>query len=382
MKYYIIAGEASGDLHGANLIKALHQTDNQATIRVWGGDMMQQAGATLVKHYRHHAFMGIGQVLSHLPTIWRNFRDCKADIVAFEPDALILIDYSGFNLRIAKWVKQQQLTCKIYYYISPQVWATRAKRVQTIKACVDEMFVILPFEEAFYQKHNYPVHYVGHPLLDVVEGHQANPQFRSQNDLDERPIVALLPGSRRQEITAMLPIMLGVAAQFPQYQFVVAGAPSQTRDFYAPFMQHYPNVKLVEYQTYDLLSHSLAAFVTSGTATLETALFNIPQVVCYKTSALFYWVVRNIIQIKYISLVNLILDKEAVRELIQHELTTETLAQLLQQLGDAQHPYRQTMLADYAQLRTMLGTRGAAMRAARIMYDALQTEDGTATVIS
>jgi lipid-A-disaccharide synthase len=380
MKYYIISGEASGDLHAANLIKQLQIIDNQADIYAWGGDLVAATGANLRRHYRDHAIMGIWQILWKLPTIWGNFSFCHQDILAFAPDVLILIDYSGFNLRVAKWAKTQGL--RIFYYISPQVWATRPKRVATIKACVDEMFVILPFEADFYATFGYPVHYVGHPLLDAVADFYRQQQaaeqiapkidFRKQYNLAaDLPIIALLPGSRRQEIKSMLPTMLSISAQYPDYQLVVAAAPSFELDYYADYLAAYPQVRIVQGQTYELLRHAHCALVTSGTATLETALFAVPQIVCYRTSALFYWIVRRIIRIKYISLVNLILDRAAVPEQIQSDFNAEKINTLLAQLLPSDSPTRVRMLADYAELRQKLGDVGASHRAAKAMYELL-----------
>jgi lipid-A-disaccharide synthase len=371
MKYYIISGEASGDLHAANLIKELQIIDNQANIRAWGGDKVAATGAVLVRHYKQHAIMGIFQVLWKLPTIWRNFSFCHKDILDFAPDVLILIDYSGFNLRIAKWAKQQNL--RIFYYISPQVWATRPRRVQTIKANIEAMFVILPFEQDFYATFGYPVHYVGHPLLDAVAQFKQEKENNSVLNID-KPIIALLAGSRRQEIKTMLPLMLQLSKRFLDYQFVVAGAPSFSANDYAPFLAAYPDVLLVENQTYALLEKSHFALVTSGTATLETAIFGVPQIVCYRTSAIFYWIVRQLIRVKYISLVNLILDKEAVPERIQGDFELEKMAETMAELLPKDSPKRLLMLADYADLRQKLGTQGASARAAQAMFAQLNNK--------
>jgi lipid-A-disaccharide synthase len=369
MKYYIISGEASGDLHGSNLVKALKEEDSSAKLRAWGGDLMQEAGVVLAKHYKDLAFMGIGQVLKNLPTILGNFKFCRQDIQAFSPDVLILIDYSGFNLRIAKWAKAQGY--KIFYYISPQIWATREKRVKKIKLYVDKMFVILPFEADFYAKHNYPVEFVGHPLLDVINAHQTDFDFRQKNQLAPTPIIALLPGSRKQEIESMLNVMLSIVSDFPDYQFVIAGAPAISVDFYQPFVHSKPNVTLLENQTYSLLEHSHAALVTSGTATLETALFKVPQVVCYKAGALLYAIVKRIIKVPFISIVNLIMEKKVVQELIQHDLNTQQLKIELQQIiaGDK----RQEMLNNYSLLAQKLGHQGASKKAAQSMIKHLRS---------
>ena len=367
MKYYLIAGEPSGDLHGGRLVSALKTVDPAAVLRGWGGDLMEAAGMHLSKHYRALAFMGIWQVLRHLPSIWRNFQEAKDDITAFAPDAVVLIDYSGFNLRLAPWLKAQGY--RVYYYISPQVWATRPKRVETIRQSVDQLFSILPFEAAFYEKYHYKVTYVGHPLLDVVAEYQPNPNFRAQWGLDERPIIALLPGSRRQEIRAVLPTLLAVVDQLPDYQFVLAGAPGLEAAFYDPWVQAHDAVTLVQQQTYDLLAHSHAALVTSGTATLETALFGVPQVVCYRAGALLYAVAKRLIQVPYIALVNLIADGPLVPELVQHDLTPDQLLQQLRPLLDG--PARTALLEGYAALRQQLGPRGAAVRAAEVLYQGL-----------
>ncbi len=360
MKYYLIAGEASGDLHGSNLIKQLHLADAHADIRCWGGDLMQAAGATVVKHYRDLAFMGFAEVIMNLPTILNNIRYCKKDILAWQPDVLVLIDYPGFNLRIAAWAKQQGL--KVVYYISPQVWAWKENRVRKMKQCIDKMLCILPFEKAYYKnKWNWEVDYVGHPLVEVIEQQQTSETRSSTN------IIALLPGSRKQEVSKKLPIMLEVAKHFPQYRFVVAQAPGLDDAFYAPFLAPYQNVTAVRNQTYHLLLQATAALVTSGTATLETALFGVPEVVCYKGSNISYQIAKRLIRIKYISLVNLIMDKPVVKELIQDELTPANLVRELQLLlTDEQHI--NTLQKDYAALKDILSKGGnASAQAARII---------------
>jgi len=354
MRYYIIAGEASGDLHGSNLIKEIKKLDGQAAIRCWGGDMMQQTGATLVKHYRELAFMGFIEVIKNLPAIMRNLRFCKTDITAYRPDVLVLIDYPGFNLRIAEWAKTQGL--RIAYYISPQVWAWKENRVKKIKAAVDKMLVILPFEKAFYKKWQYEVQYVGHPLIEVIEKEQLQVPAQS---FSGRPIIALLPGSRQQEITKKLPIMLAVSKYFPDYQFIVAKAPGLDPAFYDILMQPYSNVSSVSGQTYALLKQSKAALVTSGTATLETALFGVPEVVCYKSSTISYQIGKRVIRVKYISLVNLIMDKPIVKELIQDALTPENLQKELNDLLNNPHRVAQ-LKADYRQLKEKLSEGGLA----------------------
>jgi lipid-A-disaccharide synthase len=362
VKYYIIAGEASGDLHGSNLIKALRQTDPQAEVRAWGGDLMEAAGATIVKHYRDLAFMGFAEVLMNLRTIFRNLDLCKADILQYRPDALILIDYPGFNLRIARWAKQQGL--KVIYYISPQVWAWKENRVKIIKACVDKMLVILPFEKAFYHKWNYEVAYVGHPLIEVIDDFKKDTSGKKEDAValfpgDNRRIVALLPGSRKQEILKKLPVMLEVSRYFPDCLFVVAKAPGQEDSFYESMLGDYNNVKAVKGKTYDLLVHADAALVTSGTATLETALFGVPEVVCYKGSPISYAIAKRVIKIRYISLVNLIMDKPVVKELIQHDLTVENLRRELDLLLNNTEK-KQQLAADYRDLRKLLSEGGRA----------------------
>ena len=368
MKYYIIAGEASGDLHGSNLIRALRARDEQAEIRCWGGDLMQQAGGTLVKHYKETAFMGFLEVLLNLGTIFKNISFCKKDIAAFQPEVIIFIDYSGFNLRIAKWAKE--MGYKTHYYISPQIWASREGRIKNIKRDIDKMYVILPFEKEFYEKkHHYPVSFVGHPLIDAINAMPLmdDEKFRQKNNLDsEKPIIALLPGSRKQEISNMLSVMLAILPDFEGYQFVIAGAPSLGREEYQAQMGN-KDVKLVYNQTYDLLQNAHAALVTSGTATLETALFKVPQVVCYKGSWISYQIAKRIITLDYISLVNLIMDKEVVRELIQSELTVENLKNELTKI--LRGPQRETQLGAYEELEKRLGGQGASELTARLITE-------------
>jgi lipid-A-disaccharide synthase len=369
MKYYIIAGEASGDLHGSNLIKALKKEDPKAQCRIWGGDLMQAEGGDLVKHYKELAFMGFAEVLLNLRTILKNITFCKKDIEKFQPDALILIDYPGFNLRIAKWAKGKGIP--VHYYISPQIWAWKEGRIKDIKRDVDQMYVILPFEKDFYEKkHQFPVDFVGHPLIDEIsERVQVDPeQFRRENQLDERPIIALLPGSRKQEITKMLRIMLSTTTDFKDYQFVIAGAPSQDKAFYEQFIQK-ENVHLLLNKTYDLLSLSNAALVTSGTATLETALYKVPQVVCYKGNRISYEIAKRVINLKFISLVNLILDKPVVTELIQKDFNTKRLKE---ELGLILDDYRRAVLfLDYYDLEITLGGKGASAKTAKLIVQSL-----------
>lgn len=368
MRYYIIAGEASGDLHGSNLIKEIRKSDASAVVRCWGGDRMQQAGGELVKHYRDLAFMGFLEVVKNLGTILKNLQFCKDDITAWKPDALILIDYPGFNLRIAEWAKQQGL--KVIYYISPQVWAWKESRVKKMKQCIDKMLVILPFEKEYYKnKWNWEVDYVGHPLIEVVEEAQLAP---GNNRLSAKPIVALLPGSRKQEILKKLPVMLEVSRIFPTCQFIVAKAPGQDDSFYESILANYPNVSSVRDNTYALLQQSTAALVTSGTATLETALFGIPEVVCYKGSNISYQIAKRLIKVKYISLVNLIMDKPVVKELIQNDLTPPNLRKALNELL-TNETKQQQLKDDYAGLRNLLGQGGhASARAAALIAEFLQ----------
>ena len=366
MKYYIISGEASGDLHGSNLIKELKKKDKDADIRCWGGDKMEAAGATLVKHYKELAFMGFLEVIKNLGTILKNIKICKEDILQYKPTALILIDYPGFNLRIAKWAKEQSIP--VIYYISPQVWAWKENRVKLIKECVDKMLVILPFEKEFYKKWNYEVEYMGHPLVEVIDEFLNNEQQTPNNKQQTTNIIALLPGSRQQEILKKLPIMLEVAKHFPDYQFVVAKAPGLDENFYAELLKPYGNVSSVVNKTYELLVQSKAALVTSGTATLETALFAVPQVICYKGSVFSYQIAKRLIKIKFIGLVNLIMDKEVVKELIQDELTVENLKRELNLLlkdGVKQ----QQLKEDYASLKNLLSKGGhASANAAESIY--------------
>lgn len=354
MRYYIIAGEASGDLHGSNLIKEIKQLDGQAVIRCWGGDMMESAGGQLVKHYRQLAFMGFIEVIRNLPAILKNLQFCKEDILQFKPDVLVLIDYPGFNLRIAEWARKQGL--KIVYYISPQVWAWKENRVKKIKACVDKMLVILPFEKAFYKKWNYETEYVGHPLVEVI----AQEKLKTPDQhFSSKPIIALLPGSRQQEILKKLPVMLETSQFFPAYQFIVAKAPGLEDGFYEALLQPYTNVSAVRNQTYQLLLQSKAALVTSGTATLETALFGVPEVVCYKGSNVSYQIAKRLIKVKYISLVNLIMDRLVVKELIQDELTAANLQKELQEI--LTNPARIARLQqDYQELIQKLSEGGYA----------------------
>ncbi len=367
MKYYIIAGEASGDLHGSNLIKELKKLDASANIRCWGGDKMETAGAVLIKHYRDLAFMGFWEVIKNIFTIFRNLSFCKKDILQYNPDVLILIDYPGFNLRIAKWAKQKGF--KVIYYISPQVWAWKENRVVAMKKNIDKMLVILPFEKDYFKnKWNWDVEYVGHPLVEVIEKFKVESlklkvHEESSNSNHHSSIkIALLPGSRKQEILKKLPVMLEVSSSFPAYQFIVAKAPGVEEDFYTHLLSPYKNVSFVSDQTYPLLMQAKAALVTSGTATLETALFGVPEVVCYKGSLFSYLIAKLVINVKYISLVNLIMDKPVVKELIQQEMNVENLKRELHSiLTDTNRVEK--MKTDYAALKNLLSMQTGASAA-------------------
>jgi lipid-A-disaccharide synthase len=403
MKYYIIAGEASGDLHGSNLIKELRKLDANANIRCWGGDLMQAAGAMLVKHYKDLAFMGFVEVLMNIRKILKNLSFCKKDILQFKPDVLVLIDYPGFNLRITEWAKQ--LGIRVVFYISPQVWAWKESRVKKMKQTIDHMMVILPFEKKYFKnKWNWDVEYVGHPLVQVIDEFKkvvkgesemtddekqmtnnkpnSNSQLTTHNSqsathmtlssvsklLSSKQIIALLPGSRKQEILKKLPIMLEVSKAFPQYQFLVAKAPGQEDAFYESLLKPYPNVAVVSGKTYYLLAQASAALVTSGTATLETALFGVPEVVCYKGSNISYQIAKRLIKVKYISLVNLIMDKLVVNELIQDDLTVENATRELHNLLENEERKKQ-LQQDYASLKAILSAGGnASAKAALSVY--------------
>ena len=378
-KIYIIAGEASGDLHGSNLLKEFIQQNNECNsplnlqFRYWGGDKMEEAiGQKPIKHFKDLAFMGFVEVLANIRTILGNIAFCKKDIEAFQPDALLLIDYPGFNLRIAEWAKLKGI--KIYYYISPTVWAWKESRVYKIKKAVDHMFVILPFEKPFYDKYNYHVDYVGHPLLDAIDQYRFiqkdRVQFIHENKLNQAPIIAILPGSRKQEIRKKLPVMLEAVKDLTNYQIIVAGAPSLDHSFYQEFIKS-NSVKIVHGKTYDLLSASEAAIVTSGTATLETALLDIPEVVCYKTSKISYSIAKRLVKIKFISLVNLIMDKEVVRELIQHDCTSDTIKTELSYILEG-GKNRNRILNEYQEMKKILGEGGASKKVAQLMLKTIQ----------
>jgi lipid-A-disaccharide synthase len=370
MKYYLIAGEASGDLHGSNLMKELIVQDSDANFRFWGGDLMKKVGGKMVKHYQDLAFMGFVEVLFNLRTIFKNITLCKKDIQKFDPDVIIFLDYPGFNLRIAKWAKKNKF--KTHYYISPQIWAWKEGRIKRIKRDVDAMYVILPFEKDFYEKkHQYSVQFVGHPLIDAIANKSLvdEEEFRQETGLDKRPIIAILPGSRKQEINKMLKVMVSIVKHYQDYQFVIAGAPGQDSEIYQPYTTQ-KNVKLLHNKTYDLLSLSNAALVTSGTATLETALFKVPQVVCYKGSRISYEIAKRVINLKFISLVNLILDREVVTELIQNRFNKNTLKKELDHILDDYQ--RAVLFLDYYDLELKLGGKGASKKVAKSIYAAIK----------
>ncbi|TPE42552.1 lipid-A-disaccharide synthase [Pontibacter mangrovi] len=371
MKYYIIAGERSGDLHASNLIKQLRKQDPEAQIRGWGGDMMQAAGMDLVRHYQEMAFMGFAEVFKSLRKILGFLSEAKADIKKYQPDVVILVDYAGFNMRIARFAKKQGL--KVFYYISPKIWAWNQGRVHGIKKVVDRMFVIMPFEEDFYGRFDYKVDYVGNPVNDSVSDHVPTDDFRAKNKLyNNKPIIAILPGSRRQEIENMLHVMLSVLPNFRDFQFVVAGVSNFSKEYYEQYNKD-SNIKIIYDQTYDLLSQAKAALVTSGTATLETALFGVPQVVCYKTSPISYSIGKMVIKVPYISLVNLIANKPVVTELIQENFTAKQITAELKRVLFDQHFLKQQQ-EGYALVRKKIGDYRTAERAAELMVKYLQEE--------
>lgn len=366
MKYYLLAGEASGDLHGSNLIYAIKQSDPQADIRAWGGDMMEAAGAKIEKHYRELAFMGFVEVIQHLGTILGNIKKCKVDIEEFQPDVIVFIDYPGFNMRIAKWAHLNGF--KTAYYISPTVWAWKENRVHHIHKYVDEMMVILPFEKPFYAKYEYPVHYVGHPLVEVLEKEKLKPSSLEELKGSSK-ILALLPGSRTQEIKKLLPLMLDVASELDNYKVVIAQAPGQEAKLYEEIIGENKTVYLVKGKTYDLLKIADAAIVTSGTATLETALFEVPQVVVYVTNSVTYAIAKRLVKTKYISLVNLILDKFSVVELIQDEYSKPALTKALFEITNNEK-FIQQQKSDYKLLWQMLAKDNkASINVAEIVFE-------------
>lgn len=369
MKYYLIAGEASGDLHGSNLMKALAARDPETRFRIWGGDRMAAVGGELVQHYRDTAYMGFVEVVLNLPDILKNLNRCKADILEFDPDALILIDYPGFNMRIARWA--HQLNLKVFYYIAPQVWAWKAQRAKQLKETVDELYVILPFEEAFFEDHGFKVKYVGHPLLDALDDiSQGEKMLKLQRKLDGRPVLALLPGSRLQEIKAALPVMLETAKEFKDYQVIVGGLKAIERKVYTRMIQKWGTGELVLDQTHQLLSLANLAVVSSGTATLESALLGVPQVVCYKGSYLSFQVAKRLVNVPYISLVNLILNRPLVTELIQNDFNVSGLKKALSQLQKNKN--LKTIEAGYDEIRAMLKDKGASSRVAADILNHLQ----------
>ena len=377
MKYYLIAGEASGDLHASNLMKAIKDIDKDAEFRFLGGDLMGEVGGERVKHYRELAYMGFIPVLMHLRTIFKNMTLCKKDIVSWKPDALILVDYPGFNMSVAKYI-HSNTKIPVYYYISPKIWAWKEYRIKNIKRYIDELFSILPFEIDFFEKkHDYKINYVGNPCVDAVdtylkENGTTKELFTEQNNLTNKPIVALLAGSRKQEITANLPLMLEAMQTFPDYQPVIAGAPGIEKEFYEPYMNN--GAKILFGKTYDLLSNAHAALVTSGTATLETALFNVPQIVCYAMpmAKIYSWLKKHFLKVKFVSLVNLITNRESVRELIASEMTIENLKTELNGILPANGQKRVAILNEYSHIKDILGKPGASVRAAEKIVSILK----------
>lgn len=372
MKYYIVAGERSGDLHGSNLIKGIRKHDPNAQIRAWGGDMMQDAGAEIIKHYRDLAFMGFFEVVKNLFTILGFLSFCKKDIKNFQPDVVILIDYAGFNMRVAKFAKT--IGFRTFYYISPKVWAWNQSRALKIKQFVDKMFVIFPFEKDFFKRYNYEVEYVGNPLFDAIADFTSKEDFRKSARLGQKPIIALLPGSRKQEVEIMLPLMMSQVYEFPDHQFVIGAVSNLPKELYARWQSIFP-VKLVIDDAYNLLSVADAALVTSGTATLETALFNVPQVVCYRGGWAAYQVYKRVIRVPFVSLVNLIAGREVVKELLQYELTKENLTEELSKITINQTT-RQNQLNGYSEIRKILGEKGASERAGTLMVDEIRNNKG------
>ncbi len=377
MKYYLIVGEASGDLHASNLMKSIKAVDADAEFRFFGGDLMSAVGGTCVKHYRELAYMGFVPVLMHLRTIFANMRLCKKDVEEWAPDALILVDYPGFNLSVAEYI-HKNTKIPVYYYISPKIWAWKERRIKNIKRDVDELFSILPFEIDFFEKkHGYRINYVGNPCVDAVDDFKQNKAlsraaFLAQNGFDGKPIIALLAGSRKQEIKANLPMMLQAVKQYPVYQPVIAGAPGIDKEFYAPYLD--AGVKVVFGQTYDLLNNAHAALVTSGTATLETALFNVPQVVCYAMpmGRLYSWLKKHFLNVKFVSLVNLVADREVVRELVAADMTLQNVIAELGELLPVDSKKRTAMLCEYSRMMEILGEPGASQRAAEKIVSLLK----------
>ena len=382
MKYYLIVGEASGDLHASNLMRALKELDTEASFRFFGGDLMSGVGGTRVKHYKELAYMGFIPVLLHLRTIFKNMDLCKKDIVDWNPDVVILVDYPGFNLKIAEYIKKHT-DIPIYYYISPKIWAWKEYRIKNIKRDVDELFSILPFEVDFFKEHQYPIHYVGNPCVDAVDAYQKNHaesfrEFVASNSLSDKPIIALLAGSRKQEIKDNLPMMLEAAKPFvDKYQLVLAGAPGIDPAYYQQYIDSAVPIKIIFGQTYRLLQQAKAALVTSGTATLETALFRVPQTVCYYTPVgkLISFLRRHILKVKYISLVNLVANKEVVRELVADTMTVANVRSELNALLNDE-TYRGQMLKEYDRMIKILGPAGASHQAASKMIELLSVRKG------
>jgi lipid-A-disaccharide synthase len=372
MKYYVIAGEASGDLHGSNLMKAIRENDAQAEFRCWGGDLMQEQGGELVKHYRSLAFMGFIEVIANLRTIIKNIKFCKDDILQWKPDALIFIDYPGFNLRIAEFAKQESI--KTIYYISPQIWAWKESRIHKIKRDIDKMLVILPFEKEFYHKWGMEVDFVGHPLLDEIGTRKwIDEGWKKKHHIPEnKKLIALLPGSRKQEIDTMLPIMIEATKGMDEYHFLLAIAPSQAIEAYTSHLDNRSNITHIQGETYAILSASSGALVTSGTATLETAIFGVPEVVCYKANKVSYWIARQLIKVKYISLVNLVMDREIVKELIQDDLNPKQLKSELLKILESDE--REKMLESFVELKQKLGGEGASYNAASLIHKLLASK--------
>lgn len=372
MRYYIIAGEASGDLHGSNLMRGLKNVDPKPAFRFWGGDKMQGEGGELVKHYADYSIMGFWEVITKAGKIIKFLRNCKKDLLQYNPDVLILVDFPGFNLQMAKFAKKHNI--QVFYYISPKIWAWKESRIKKIKAYVDRMFIIFPFEQDFYKKHNYIADFYGNPLVDAIDEKLVNrPSFDwfiRENDLDNRPVIAVLPGSRKQEIDRNLSVMLDVAPDFSDHQFVIAGAPSIESGYYGNYLIA-ENIRIIYNKTYDLLSNAKAAIVTSGTATLEAALFGVPQMVCYKANPLSYLIAKSFVKVPYISLVNLNMDKEVVKEFIQSGMNVENIrSELYKILYDRN--YIAEMMEDYKSLHNVLGGKGASERIAKAMVDYLK----------
>jgi lipid-A-disaccharide synthase len=371
LKYYLIAGEASGDLHGSNLVKQLKKFDSESVFYGWGGDLMIAQGVQISKHIRDLAFMGLVEVLANLKTIKRNFKLCKEDILNKKPDVLILVDYPGFNLRMAKWAKSNGI--KVFYYISPTVWAWHQSRVEQVRKFVDKMFCIIPFEKDFYKKFNIEVEYEGHPLLDAIEDFRKTKlsriDFCRKNNLSDKPIIAIVPGSRKQEIKRKLPVMLSVVKYFPDYQFVITGAPAINKEFYQLYLDN-SEIPILFNQTYDVLENAHSAIVTSGTASVETALFSVPQVVCYKTAQLTFILAKLLVSVKYISLVNLILNRLAICELIQNDLTHDKLLKEVKAINTGEK--RDSIIKEYQVFNEMLGGSGASERIAGKMVEILK----------